>query len=138
MALVSPKAVNCTRMRHIKTKHIQYRDTLYIQYILYSKIPQCVYHIFFFVLRMFTCRIDRCCEINFINEFFFAFQIHDGPNSTSPAFLEQPRYDGGSWTRPVIAATSKYVFLKFIPGPTKGKTFVGFKASYWTVQSKYI
>ena len=92
---------------------------------------------FFFVLRMFTCRIDRCCEINFINE-FFVFQIHDGPNSTSPAFLEQPRYDGGSWTRPVIAATSKYVFLKFIPGPTKGKTFVGFKASYWTVQSKYI
>lgn len=65
------------------------------------------------------------------------FQIHDGPNSTSPAFAEQPRYYEGSWTRPVIAATSKYVFLKFIPGPTKGKTFVGFKASYWTVQSKY-
>ena len=73
-----------------------------------------------------------------MNLFSCIFQIHDGPNSTSPAFLEQPRYDGGSWTRPVIAATSKYVFLKFIPGPTKGKTFVGFKASYWTVQSKYI
>ena len=92
----------------------------------------------FFLLGMVTYRIDRCYETYFINEIFFVFQIHDGPNSTSPAFLEQPRYDGGSWTRPVIAATSKYVFLKFIPGPTKGKTFVGFKASYWTVQSKYI
>ena len=69
--------------------------------------------------------------------YFLYLQIHDGPNSTSPAFPEQPRYYHGSWTRPVIAATSKYVFLKFIPGPTKGKTFVGFKASYWTVQSKY-
>lgn len=66
------------------------------------------------------------------------FQIHDGPNSTSPAFPEQPRYYEGSWTRPVIAATSKYVFLKFTPGPTKGRTYVGFKASYWTVQSKYL
>ncbi len=64
-------------------------------------------------------------------------QIHDGRNASAPAFPEQPRYYEGSWTRPVIAATSKYVFLKFTPGPTKGKTFVGFKASYWTVQSEY-
>ncbi len=81
-----------------------------------------------------------CQIIPYIPSFIYfsmSFQIHDGPNETSPAFPEQPRYVGGSWSRPVIAATSRFVFLKFTPGPTHGRTYVGFKASYWTVQREF-
>ncbi len=65
------------------------------------------------------------------------FQIYDGPVSTAPVYYIQPKFVNGQWTRPVVASTGRFFFLNFTAAETGHQKYVGFRARFWSVPSKY-